>query len=186
MAPKASDGPNKRKLFEEQALPHLDALYSAALRLLRDRDKAEDLVQDTMMRAYRFFDRFTPGTNCKAWLFTILYNNFRSGYRRMTRQQPAASEADFERALDAESMRADPAAYDPETLLVNKLTGRQIEAALEGLPEEFRAALFLVDVQQLNYHEVAATLEVPIGTVKSRVSRGRGLMRAALRKLGRG
>jgi RNA polymerase sigma-70 factor (ECF subfamily) len=174
---------DRRFLFEQVALPHLDAVYTAALRLSRNRDDAKDLVQETILRAYRFFDQFTKGTNCRAWLLTILYNSFRNGYRRATREQPAASTEDFEQRLEAQSLIADTAHTDPEQMLSGRMLGRQLEAALEALPPEFREALLLVDVQELNYREAAEVLDVPVGTVKSRVSRGRALMRQALKRL---
>ncbi|MGH7934215.1 MAG: sigma-70 family RNA polymerase sigma factor [Candidatus Binataceae bacterium] len=174
---------DKRLQFERVALPHLDALYTVALRLSRNPDDAKDLLQDTILRAFRFFHQFRAGTNCRAWLLTILYNNFRNRYRRGIREQLAASNEDFEHELESQSLLADPAVSNPEALLSGRMVGRQIEAALATLPEDFREALFLVDVQELNYQEVADTLDIPIGTVKSRVSRARALMREALHTL---
>jgi RNA polymerase sigma-70 factor (ECF subfamily) len=181
MALKRAIAKDERLRFEQVALPHLDALYTAALRLSRNPDDAKDLLQETVLRAYRFFHQFHPGTNCRAWLLTILYNNFRNGYRHSAIEQVAPTEAEFERELDAHGQLSGRSGNNPETLLLNRILGQQIEAALAGLPEEFREALFLVDVQELNYQEVAALLEIPIGTVKSRVSRARAMMREALR-----
>ncbi len=179
---KDSDGRGKRGLFEQEALPHLDALYTAALRLTRNQDDAEDLAQDTVLRAYRFFHQFTPGSNCRAWLLTILYNNFRNGYRRSSREQIAPSPADFERGVEIESLRIDPSGNNPERMYSDRLIGHEVEAALDALPEDFRSAIWLVDVEELNYREVAQVLDIPIGTVKSRVSRGRTMMRSVLLK----
>ena len=176
-------GSEKRGLFEREALPHVDALYSAALRLSRNPDDARDLLQETVLRAYRFFHQYTPGTNCRAWLLTILYNNFRNGYRRSAREQVAATSEAFDQAVEGQSLLADAARNNPEDLLAGRMLGRQIEKALDALPTEFREALLLVDVQELNYQEVAEVLEIPLGTVKSRVSRGRALMREALHEL---
>jgi RNA polymerase sigma-70 factor (ECF subfamily) len=172
---------DQRLKFEHAALPHLDAIYSAALRLARNPADAEDLLQETILRAYRFFHQFTEGTNCRAWLLTILYNNFRNSYRRGTREQPAASSEEFEREVERRSLQSDQSRINPEDLLGNRLLGHRIEAALETLPADFREALLLVDVQELNYLEVAGVLGVPLGTIKSRVSRARALMREALR-----
>jgi RNA polymerase sigma-70 factor, ECF subfamily len=173
---------DKRLLFEKVALPHLDAVYSAALRLTRNRDDANDLVQETVLRAFRFFHQFTKGTNCRAWLLTILYNNFRDRYRENGREHPCSS-GEIEQELEAHSLLADMSLNNPEDLLSDRMLGRRIEQALNELPEEFRQALILVDVQELNYREVAEVLAIPLGTVKSRVSRARALMRIALIKL---
>jgi RNA polymerase sigma-70 factor, ECF subfamily len=183
MAAKRGRGDDKRFLFEQVALPHLDAVYTAALRLSHNQDDAKDLLQETILRAYRFFDQFTKGTNCRAWLLTILYNSFRNGYRRAMREQPATSNEDFEQRLEAQSLLADAAHTDPEQMLSGRMLGHQLETALEALPPEFREALLMVDVQELNYREAAEVLDIPVGTVKSRVSRGRALMREALRRL---
>jgi RNA polymerase sigma-70 factor, ECF subfamily len=183
MAAKRGRANDQRFLFEQVALPHLDAVYTAALRLSHNRDDAKDLLQDTILRAYRFFDQFTKGTNCRAWLLTILYNSFRNGYRRAMREQPATSTEDFEQRLEAQSLLADTAHTDPEQMLSGRMLGHQLETALEALPPEFREALLLVDVQELNYREAAEVLDIPVGTVKSRVSRGRALMREALTRL---
>jgi len=172
---------DQRLKFEQAALPHLDAIYSAALRLARNPADAEDLLQETILRAYRFFHQFTEGTNCRAWLLTILYNNFRNSYRRGTREQPAASSEEFDREVETRSLQSDQSRINPEDLLGNRLLGHRLEAALETLPADFREALLLVDVQELNYLEVAGVLGVPLGTIKSRVARARALMREALR-----
>jgi len=180
MAQKRSSSGDKRRLFEEQALPHLDALYTMAMRLARDRDEASDLVQETLLRAYRFFHQYEPGTNCRAWLLTILFNNFRNGYRRSTRERVSSSAEDFEHKLESASLRDERADTDPETILSAELLDEEVEAALNGLPEDFRSALMIIDVEELSYQEAAEALDVPVGTVKSRVSRGRTMMRQAL------
>ncbi len=185
MARKSGTAMDKRLAFEREALPHLDAIYTAALRLARNADDANDLAQETILRAYRFFDQFTPGSNCRAWMLTILYNNFRNSYRRGARERPADSADEFSGEIDANSLDADQSRINPEELLSSRMTGQRIELALAALPDEFREALILVDVQELNYQEVADVLGVPLGTVKSRVSRGRALMRRALCKLDR-
>lgn len=170
----------KRELFEHEAMPHLDALYSAALRLSRNPDDASDLLQETMLRAYRFFHQYTPGTNCRAWLLTILYNNFRNDYRGTVREQLSVTPDDFERQVEGMSARCDPALSDPERLISDRVLDHEVAAALKALPVKFRTALTLVDLQELNYQEIAQVLAIPIGTVKSRVSRGRQMMRGAL------
>ena len=170
----------KSGLFEREALPHVDALYSAALRLSRNPDDARDLLQETVLRAYRFFHQYTPGTNCRAWLLTILYNNFRNGYRGADREQVSLTPEDFEREVEGLSARGDQRLSNPEMLISEHVLDHEVAAALNALPLDFRTVLMLVDVQELNYQEVAQVLKIPIGTVKSRVSRGRQMMRVAL------
>ncbi len=181
----ATGDSQKRKRFEQEALPHLDALFTTALHLTRSRDDASDLSQETMLRAYRFFYQFRSGTDCRAWLLTIMYNTFRSGYARRRRgEQLSASAEEVERALEKESDQ-DLSGSDPEELLARCGLEPDMEKALYGLPEEFRAALLLVDVNELSYEEAAQTMEVPIGTVRSRLSRARAMMRYALEQAAR-
>ncbi len=180
-----SESSRKRELFEGEVLPHLDSLYSMALRLARNQDDANDLVQETVLRAFRFFHQFTPGTNCRAWLLAILFNNFRNGYRMRVREQTSPTEEEFLSRLEAAGAATDPADNDPQSLAFANVMEPEVKAALDALPEEFRAALLLVDVQEFSYQEVSAVLAVPVGTVKSRVSRGRGAMREALLKFAR-
>lgn len=185
MAGRGDSAQAKRLLFEREAMPHLDALYTMAFRLVGNSNDASDLVQETMLRAYRFFHQFTPGTNCRAWLMKILFNTFRNGYRRGSREQPAASEEEFAGHIDRESLARDPAENNPESLVEPDRMEPEVERALDGIPEEFRSALLLVDVQEMNYQEVSEVLSIPIGTVKSRVSRARAIMRKALRDFAR-
>jgi len=180
MADKSGTGADRRKRFEDEALPHLDALYSMAVRLARNPDDANDLLQETVLRAYRFFHQFESGTNCRAWMLTILFNNFRNGYRKSTREQPASSADEFERKVEAESLRTDPVGSNPEALLAGQGMEGEVETALASLPDEFRQAVLLVDVEELSYQEVSGVLNVAIGTIKSRVSRGRAMLRDRL------
>ena len=180
MADKIGTGADRRKRFEDEALPHLDALYTMALRLSRNPDDANDLLQETVLRAYRFFHQFESGTNCRAWMFTILFNNFRNGYRKSSREQPASSADEFERKVEAESLRTDPVGSNPEALLAGQGMEGEVETALASLPDEFRQAVLLVDVEELSYQEVSGVLNVAIGTIKSRVSRGRAMLRDRL------
>ena len=180
MADKSGTGADRRKRFEDEALPHLDALYSMAIRLARNPDDANDLLQETVLRAYRFFHQFESGTNCRAWMLTILFNNFRNGYRKSSREQPASSADEFERKVEAESLRTDPAGSNPEALMAGLGMEGEVETALASLPDEFRQAVLLVDVEELSYQEVSGVLNVAIGTIKSRVSRGRAMLRDRL------
>lgn len=173
-----NDGAARRKklqAFEALAFEHIDALYRAALRLTRNRWDAEDLVQDAYLRAYRFFDRFQPGTNFKAWLFTILRNTFINHYRKK-KIQPATLAFDKVAFMLPDTDEGAPASryvdqYD-ETRYED-LFGDQIQAALGRLPEEFRMVVMLADIEEFHYQEIAEIMNCPIGTVMSRLSRGR-------------
>jgi RNA polymerase sigma-70 factor, ECF subfamily len=180
MAAKRVTGAVKRELFEAEALPHLDTVYAMAVRLVHNADDANDLLQETVLRAWRFFDQFQPGTNCRAWLLTILFNNFRNGYRRSSREQPASATGDFDHRLEAASLSDPRPEGNPEAAVSARSMDREVESAFNSMPDEFRSALLLIDVQELSYREASQVLEVPVGTIKSRVSRGRTLMRQAL------
>ena len=176
----ARGGVDRRVRFEATALPLMPALHRTALRLTRDPQLAADLVQDTCLRAYRAFDQFAPGTNCRAWLFTILYSVFNTGYRKAQREltgmQMAAFEVEYENwlgGLDAlPPAAAQDAAVDP--------MDPQVERALDALPEAFRSAVMLVDVGELSYEEAASVMGCAVGTVRSRLSRARKVLFAAL------
>jgi RNA polymerase sigma-70 factor, ECF subfamily len=180
MASAGPSGATRRKLFNQEALPHLDHLYTVALHLARNRDDASDLVQETMLRGLRFFDQFKTGTNCRAWLVTILYNVFRNRYRQSATERVAATEQEFEDQLEDLGLRSDAPANNPETLVFDRLMEQEVQAALDGLPEDFRTVLLMVDIQELRYEEAANVLEIPIGTVRSRVSRARAMLKKAL------
>lgn len=168
----------RRSEFERVALPHLDGLFTAASYLTRDPDRARDLVQTAMLRAFRFFDRFEAGTNCRAWLLTILYNAFRNRYRSERREGTRADIDDPEIAADAALAAAGNPS--PESVLVSRSLDQEVAQALEALPEDFRAAIVLVDLEDLTYEEAARALDCPIGTVRSRLSRGRAMLAANL------
>ena len=156
--------------FEADALSHLDSLYGTALRLVRNEADAQDLVQDTYVKAFRSATQFTPGTNLKAWLFTILHNNFRNR-RRDKGRDPVDVDSD---RLD-ESAPVDPAATPEEQMLRGALDVN-LQEALDALPEAFREAVWLRDVEEFPYAEIAEMLGVPVGTVMSRISRGRRML----------
>lgn len=169
--------------FEKAALVHLDALYQVALRLTRNRAEAEDIVQEAFLRAFRGFDRFNPGTNCRAWLFTILRNVFLNRVRNQGREVPEADLGDrttAEVASEGRGLGGNP----EEELLLSVLHG-DVDRALKALPLPFREAVVLVDLEGLSYREVAEVLGCPVGTVMSRLSRGRALLRQALGRFGR-
>jgi RNA polymerase sigma-70 factor (ECF subfamily) len=157
-----------------RALEFLEPLYATALRLTRNRADAEDLVQDTFVKALRFEDRFTAGTNLKAWLYTILLNTWRNR-RRDSARVPV--EIDSPRVDEAANAGDGPSAMDtPEQILLRATVREDLQVALDGLPEVFREAVWLRDVEEFTYAEIAQMLGVPIGTVMSRISRGRRLL----------
>jgi RNA polymerase sigma-70 factor (ECF subfamily) len=180
MPPAGTSKASRRELFQREALPHLDHLYTVAFHLSRSRDDAGDLVQETMLRALRFFDQFTPGTNCRAWLLTILYNVFRNRYRQSASERVAATEEEFEDQVEEMAMRSDAPPNNPESAVLSRLMEGEVQSALDGLPEDFRTVLLLVDIQELRYDEAATVLNIPVGTVRSRVSRARAMLKKAL------
>lgn len=171
----AAERETRRAQFEREALVHLDALYSFALKLARARDDAEDLVSDTLLRALERWEQYHLGTNIRAWLFTILYHVFVSRKRRIDArevQQPEDTEgwAMFEAVGEA----------DPETRFYDSFLDDEVTRAIRSLPVEYRSAVVLSDLQGLRYAEIADVLGVPEGTVKSRLFRGRRLLQRKL------
>ncbi len=173
----------ERRLFEADARPHLDALYSTALRLTRSPVDAEDLVQDTLVRAYRFYDRFEAGTNFKAWLLRIQMNAFVNRYRRATRERQVFDGAMAvpvgEGVMSRATMRA---LTDPVTDAQRQLVAREINRAFEALSEDARAMVLLADVEELSYKEIAEVMGCPIGTVMSRLHRARKQLQSSLQQ----
>jgi len=164
--------------FEAEALASLDSLYRAALRLTRVPADAEDLVQETYLKAFRSADRFEPGTNLRAWLFTILHNTALNRFRDRKRDTVAVDSEIVDRAADAPSVGgvSGGAAETPESLLMRDTLAPELQAAIDALPEAFRQAVWLRDVEEFSYAEIAEMLGVPIGTVMSRISRGRHML----------
>src|SRR5262245_28408751 len=165
--------------FEAEALAALDSLYRTALRLTRVPADAEDLVQETYLKAFRAAASFNPGTNLRAWLFTILHNTARNRVRDRARDTVAVDSDVVERA--AERLPSGGAVETPETLLIKGTLAPELQAAIDALPEAFREAVWLRDVEEFSYAEIAAMLSIPIGTVMSRISRGRRALYDALR-----
>jgi RNA polymerase sigma-70 factor, ECF subfamily len=164
--------------FETEALTYLDGLYRAALRLTRVPADAEDLVQETYLKAFRAAGRFEPDTNLRAWLFTILHNTARNRVRDRARAHVTVDGEAVDRAA-----ASGPGGVDtPESLLLRATLGPELQAAIDALPDTFRQAVWLRDVEEFSYAEIAAMLEVPIGTVMSRISRGRRLLFDRLRE----
>ncbi len=160
------------------AAAHKDYVDTACLYLTRHKAEAEDLFQETYLRAFRFFHQFTPGTNCRAWLLTIMHNVFKGHYPQHLRASRTLefdeAEREYEKKLlaDSEAGRDDPA-----EILLSHMVDSEITDALRGLPEEYRSALLLVDIEEMTYEEAAAVPECPIGTLRSRLSRARRLLR---------
>ncbi len=168
--------------FEQAALPHLSHLYTAAYYLTKDQTEAEDLVQETYLRAFRFFHKFRPGTNCRAWLLSILRNLFVNRYRQKKREPDLVDWDKIDQAYESMVAQHEGATSDnPESLFFSRLMDHEVEQALRELPEEYRTAIILVGIEELRYDEAARVLDCPIGTVRSRVSRGRRMLQLALR-----
>jgi len=160
--------------FERQALPFLDSLYNTAYRLARNAEDAEDLVQETYLKAYRSFEQFTPGTNLKAWLFKILKNTFINLYRK---RQAAPQEGDFSAIEGGFEGQVQPEAAGrmptPEQEALENALDENVQRALDRLPPDYRMAVVLADLEGFSYKEIAEILEIPVGTVMSRLYRGR-------------
>lgn len=173
--------------FEREALSYLDALYRTALRMTRSEEEAEDLVQETYIRAFRFQEQFEAGTNLKAWLFRILTNTFINQFRRR-KSRPQTTELDDvdESALYRHMTGASAAstAAEPEAVVLDRVVDTEVTEALEELPEKFRTVV-LLDVEGFSYKEMAEMLHVPIGTVMSRLHRGRKFLQKRLYDLAR-
>jgi RNA polymerase sigma-70 factor, ECF subfamily len=165
--------------FGAEVLRYLESLYATAMRLTRNRADAEDLVQDTLVKAFRFSDKFEPGTNLRAWLSTILHNTWRNRVRDAGRE---AVEVDSTRLEEAETADTSAASETPEQLLLRNTLDEDLRVALDELPDVFRQAVWMRDVEEFSYAEIAKTLDVPIGTVMSRISRGRRMLLDQLRK----
>lgn len=162
------------------SLAHLNSLYGLALKLTRNPAAAEDLVQDTYLKAVRFWPKFRAGTNLKAWLSTILHNTFRND-RRGARRRPEDADSELVDALPLEAPEE-----DPEARLLRAALDSDVQAALDALPDAYREAVWLRDVEDFSYQEIADILGVPLGTVMSRIARGRKALYARLVEMGRG
>lgn len=173
----------RRRAFEAQMLPHVDALYRSALSMTRNPQDADDLVQDTFVRAFQFFDQFVGGTNARAWLFRILTNLFINAYRRKVREPDRLSYEEMEdfylynRLSDAHLHEG---GETPEQAVVRKVQVEAIQEAIYRLPDEYRETVVLADLNDFSYQEISEILDIPIGTVRSRLSRGRRLVQRSL------
>jgi RNA polymerase sigma-70 factor (ECF subfamily) len=170
-----------RAEFEGLVAEHLDALYAAGMRLTRNGRDAEDLVQDAVLRAFRFFDKFERGTNFRAWLFKILTNTFINKYRRSVKERSIVDGPERE-AVHEQFVSRDAADYaaDPERHFFDRLVSDDVVRAIDALPIDFRMVVILADLQEFSYKEIADILDIPVGTVMSRLFRGRRLLEKAL------
>ncbi len=169
--------------FEEEALSHLDALYRTALRMTRRSQDAEDLVQETYIKAFRFADKFEGGTNLRAWLFKILTNTFLNQYRKAVNEPKASSLDETEEYYLYNQLAGDQGgrlSESAEDQALSQFIDVDVKQALEEVPEQFRLAVLLHEVEGFNYREIAEITGVPIGTVMSRLSRGRKLLQRSL------
>lgn len=168
---------DRRAAFEAEALPHLDTVYRAALRLSGGNSaEADDLTQETMLRAFRSWESYQPGTNARAWLLTILRHAFINEYRRRKHLPPTVDVHDVE----AYAVFPEVQETDPEGRFFDQIVDDEVQRAIAGLPDDFRETVVLSDVDGLSYAEVAAATGVPIGTVKSRLFRGRRILQRQL------
>jgi len=173
-----------RSGFEEEALPWLDAVYRFSLRLTGNEAEADDLAQETFLRAYRHWSTYTRGTSCRSWLFTICRNAFLRGRERRDRRMESF-ESELEVAVEAiasAKVLAEIQSEDPERSFFDSFIDSEIDAAITRLPDEFRQAVVLSDLEGLGYNEIAEVMDIPVGTVKSRLYRGRRLLATALRE----
>lgn len=177
MAPFTLPPATKRvhKEFEKEALPHMDILYNYALRMTGNADDAHDLLQETFLKAYRFWDKYEKGTNIRAWLFRIMKNTYINLYRKAVKEPDTV---DYDEIQNFYNMIREESA-DPNDLqekLFGQLLDDDVAKALESLPEEFRTVVILCDIEGLTYEEIAEFVECPVGTVRSRLHRGRKLL----------
>jgi RNA polymerase sigma-70 factor (ECF subfamily) len=171
--------PSKQQEFEREAVPHMELLYNYALRLTANADDASDLLQETFMKAYRFWDKYEIGTNIRAWLFRIMKNSYINRYRRETKTPETVDYEDvqnFYTLIKSDAVDAN----DLQEKIFGGLLDDDITRALESLPEDFRTVVILCDIEGLTYEEIAEFVNCPIGTVRSRLHRGRKMLRAKL------
>ena len=174
------DDPALKERFERQVLPLLPNLYSAALRMTRNPADAEDLVQETYLRAYRGFSGFEEGTNLRAWMYRILTNTFINSYRKKQREPVTVQEDDLDEWYLFDKLGESGVEPSAEAEVIRSMPDEDVQKALEALPEGFRLAVLLADVEGFSYKEIAEILGIPIGTVMSRLHRGRRALEKAL------
>lgn len=165
--------------FEREALPHMNALYNFALRMTGDEDDADDLVQETYLKAFRFFDKFEKGTNCKAWLFRIMKNSFINDYRKQIKEPDKVDYEDVQNFY--ETIKSDEVQFNHyEEDAFSNVLDDEITKALTELPEDFRTVIILSDIEGFTYEEIADFVDIPVGTVRSRLHRARKMLYSQL------
>ena len=169
----------KVQVFEKEFMPHIDSMYNFAYRLTFDEDEAKDLVQDTYMKAFRFINSFLEGTNAKAWLYRILKNSFINDYRKKSKQPSKVDYQEVEQYYNSEDTPRE-ATVDLRIEATRDMIGDEITNALNSLAVDFRTVIILCDLEGFTYEEMAKILDIPIGTVRSRLHRARNLMREKL------
>jgi len=170
---------SKQKEFEAEALPHMDLLYNFALRTAGNADDARDLLQETYLKAFRFWDKYEKGTNIRAWLFRIMKNSYINRYRKETREPDKVDYGDVENFYDTIRDESKDTT-DLQKRMFGGLLGDEVTAALQKLPDDFRTVVILCDIEELTYEEIAEFLDCPIGTVRSRLHRGRKMLQKEL------
>ncbi len=180
MADRKLNDAAKRKEFEAEALPHMDALYRTALRLAKNQSDAEDLVQEAFAKAYRFWDKFELGSNCRAWLFKIMTNIFINEYRSKSRSPLQANIDDIDDNYLYGQLASSEMTENPEQTLFSKLFDDDVKKAIENLPDDFRLVAVLSFLEGFSYQEIAEIADLQLGTVKSRLHRGRKLLQKQL------
>jgi RNA polymerase sigma-70 factor (ECF subfamily) len=172
--------------FESGELPYRDQLFKSALRMTRSMEDAEDLIQETYLKAYKYYDRFSEGTNFKAWLFKIMKNTFINSYRKKKLQPPKVDFDEVQEGLEETLMdAAHDALVDPEAGFLSTEMDHEVRSTLVNLPHDYKMVVLLADLEGFSYKEIADILEVPVGTVMSRLYRGRRMLERTLLKYGR-
>jgi RNA polymerase sigma-70 factor (ECF subfamily) len=166
--------------FEAVAMPYVDSLYNTAYRMTRNAADAEDLVQETYLKAYRHYDKFEEGTNLKAWLFKILKNTFINSYRRKQQEPPKNDFSDIEDSFESQVSEEAQRSLNPEDELLENVLDEDVQRALDDLPADYRMVILLADLEGFSYKEIAQILDVPVGTVMSRLYRGRRMLERAM------
>lgn len=180
MADQKATGNNRRKSFDAEALPHMDALYRTALRMTKNVNDAEDLVQETYVKAYRFWEKFEPGSNARAWLFKIMTNVFINEYRSKSRSPMAVNVDELDDNFLYGQLATTAPGDNPEKQLFAKIFDDDVKRAIENLPEDFRLVVILSFIEGFSYQEIAEIADLQLGTVKSRLHRGRKLLQKEL------
>ncbi len=174
----------KVSVFKQEFYPHADALYNFAFRLALDEDEANDLVQDTFLKAYRFIESYHKGTNAKAWLFRILKNSFINNYRKSSKEPAKVDYEEVEQIYNSDDVNYSTT-VDLRTEMFSNTLGDEVTTALNKVPVDFRVIILLCDVEEFSYEEIAKIIGIPIGTVRSRLHRARNMLKELLRDYAR-